>query len=71
MNERIKELAEQALRESTTLDGIYRPEGYTVHASKSFADKFAELIVEECAKTIEDVHSKELGEYLKKVFNVE
>jgi len=44
MNERIKELAEQASHQS--------PDGYTVIIpySKDFAKKFAELIVRECAK---------------------
>ena len=42
MNERIKELAEQASHQS--------PEGYrvTIPYSKDFAEKFAELIVREC-----------------------
>lgn len=50
MNDRIKELAEQALRDSTTtpLDGVYRAKGYLPHVSKTFADKFAELIVKDC-----------------------
>ena len=43
MNERIKELAEQASHQS--------PDGYpvTIPYSKDFAEKFAELIVKECA----------------------
>lgn len=42
MNERIKELAEQASHQS--------PDGYpvTIPYSKDFAKKFAELIVKEC-----------------------
>jgi len=42
MNERIKELAEQASHQS--------PDGYpvTIPYSKDFAKKFAELIVREC-----------------------
>ena len=48
MNERIKELAEQALKSSMVHDGVYRPDGYTNGVSKDFADKFAELIVREC-----------------------
>ena len=44
MNERIKKLAEQASHQS--------PDGYpvTIPYSKDFAEKFAELIVRECAK---------------------
>jgi len=43
MNERIRELAEQASHQS--------PDGYpvTIPYSKDFAKKFAELIVRECA----------------------
>jgi hypothetical protein len=44
MNERIKELAEQASHQS--------PDGYpvTIPYSKVFAKKFAELIVKDCAR---------------------
>ena len=43
MNERIQKLAEQASHQS--------PDGYpvTIPYSKDFAEKFAELIVRECA----------------------
>lgn len=46
MKQRIKELAEQASRQS--------PDGYpvTIPYSKDFADKFAELIIEECRSVI-------------------
>jgi hypothetical protein len=54
MNERIKELAETALKDSMTHDGVYRPEGYANAVSKEFADKFAELIVRECAKELRE-----------------
>ena len=53
MSERIKELAEQALKASMTHDGVYRPEGYANSASRVFAYKFAELIVQECAEVIQ------------------
>jgi hypothetical protein len=52
MNERIKGLAEEALKTSMVHDGMYRPEGYANGVSKDFADKFAELIVRECATII-------------------
>ena len=51
MNERIKELAEQALRDATDngfSDEVYRPVGYVTSASKAFADRFAALITQEC-----------------------
>jgi hypothetical protein len=46
MNERIKELAEQASHQS--------PDGYpvTIPYSKDFAEKFAELIVSECMEQV-------------------
>ena len=48
MNERIRELAEQASHQS--------PDGYpvTIPYSKDFAEKFAELIVKECIDTVSD-----------------
>jgi hypothetical protein len=51
MNERIKELAEQASHQS--------PDGYpvTIPYSKDFAEKFAELIVRECV-TLADKESE-------------
>jgi len=51
MNNRIKELAEQALRTVTAhgfSDDVYRSEGHMPFVSKAFADKFASLIIEEC-----------------------
>lgn len=59
MNERLQQLASQAGHFEFNKWGYFD------------INKFAELIVLECAKTIEDVHSKELGDYLKKVFKVE
>jgi hypothetical protein len=50
MNERIRLLAEQALKSSMVHDGVYRPEGYNNAVSKEFADKFAQLIIEECLR---------------------
>ena len=49
MNERIIELAEQASHQS--------PDGYpvTIPFSKVFAEKFAELIVKECAKICDEL----------------
>ena len=70
MNERIKELAEQASHQS--------PDGYpvTIPYSKDFAEKFAELILEECAKTIQaqDVDpsfKNRMSWAIKKQFGVE
>ena len=47
MNERIKELAEQASKDNS--DGY----SVTLEYSNRFAEKFAELIVEECINKIE------------------
>lgn len=47
MNERIRELAEQASHQS--------PDGYpvTIPYSKDFAKRFAELIVQECVSVLD------------------
>lgn len=58
MNDRFRKLAEQALKTSTTHDGVYRPEGYDHSVSKSFADQFAELIVEECRAVVSELYRK-------------
>ena len=52
MNTRIKDLAELALKQSMLHNEVYRPEGYANSVSKEFADKFAQLIVKECAAAI-------------------
>ena len=60
MNERIKELAEQA-----GLEYNFDPMLWLKH------EKFAELIVRECAQFCEDKNSKLLGTMLKEHFGVE
>jgi hypothetical protein len=61
MNERIKKLAEQALRDSTTtpLDGVYRAEGYAPSVSKVFADRFAALIVADVIREMSGMLDKD------------
>ena len=61
MNDRIKELAEQA--------GI-GPWGITIDKSTEIFQKFAELIVRECAWAA-DFADKEPGDYILKRFGVE
>jgi hypothetical protein len=67
MNERIKELAKQASHQS--------PDGYavTIPYSKDFAEKFAELIVRECADISDaSFHNGSAGFLaIKKHFGVE
>ena len=48
MNERIKELAEQA----TSIVEMVGPQGYTSSHANFDREKFAELIVRECYETI-------------------
>lgn len=48
MNERIKELAEQA----TTIVEMVGPQGYTSSYANFNREKFAELIVAECTKVL-------------------
>jgi hypothetical protein len=50
MNERIKELAEQA----TTIVEMVGPQGYTSSYANFDREKFAELIVKECIDTVLD-----------------
>ena len=65
MNERIKELAEQASHQS--------PAGYpvTIPYSKDFAEKFAELIVRECAEIAADQSAIRPEYRIRKHFGVE
>jgi hypothetical protein len=62
MNERIKELAEQCT------DCVYGEDGGYEMFDK---EKFAELIVRECAQFCEEKNSKLLGTMLKEHFGVE
>lgn len=65
MNERIKQLIEQAIRETEL-----REVNGGIHITPAF-EKFAELIVKECAKVLWDSNDI-LGEYrIKKHFGVE
>jgi hypothetical protein len=55
MNNRIKELAERALiASSVSSSDVYRPKGYYTNVSKEFADKFAELIIQECMSKVSE-----------------
>ncbi|CAB5222007.1 hypothetical protein UFOVP242_221 [uncultured Caudovirales phage] len=66
MNERILELADQASHQS--------PDGYpvTIPYSKDFAEKFAELIVRECADLLEtSLPYNPQQKMIKKHFGVE
>ena len=76
MNERIRELAKQqagAILMDLVMPDSGMPERvkWNVGITTEHLEKFAELIVRECAKTIEWVHSKDLSDYLKEVFGVE
>ena len=75
-NERIQLLAEQALKSSMVHDGVYRPEGYANAISKKFADKFAELIIEDACRALNpmlrDMISRgQAVELIKQHFEVE
>ena len=67
MNERIRELAEQASHQS--------PDGYpvTIPYSKVFAKKFAELIVKECVSIADEYDGvgSTIVSRIKKHFGVE
>jgi hypothetical protein len=59
MNERIKELAEQA----TSIVEMVGPEGYTSSYANFDREKFAELIIKQCAKSLwtEECHTSDLA----------
>jgi hypothetical protein len=68
MNERIKQLLNQA--------GIYQPDRFDAIDGSNQMEKFAELIVRECAETVQDFvdHRFPASEYpvrLKRYFGVE
>ena len=63
MNKQIKELAEQA--------GLGQERWDTTSQFEAFLEKFAELIVRECAKRSEELGNPELGQGLLKHFGVE
>lgn len=60
MNERIKELAEQAGDDWDS----------TLQSDKEFLKKFAELIVRECAKRSGELGQPEIGQGIMKHFGV-
>ena len=66
MNDKIRQLAEQASHQS--------PDGYpvTIPYSKDFAEKFAELIVRECSNFLKDTLDDHFAaEQLEEHFGVE
>ena len=68
MNERIKELAEQA--------GIFRPKEFYQHIDALQLEKFAELIVKECSYLADQAHhkatgGKSAGGYIRQHFGAE
>ena len=58
MNERIKELALQAMTYVT-----HNPKANKLNAGDMFDEKFAELIVRECAAIINDIPSSPQGSW--------
>jgi hypothetical protein len=58
MNERIRLLCSQAISD---VDGIQNPDTQNMYIPDCFAEKFAELIVRECANTIQT--EKDTGLY--------
>ena len=64
MNQRIQELAEQA----TSIVEMVGPQGYTSSYAKFDREKFAELIVRECA--LQCIHNEDM-DLIEKHFGVE
>ena len=70
MNERIQALAEQA----TTIVEMVGPQGYTSSYANFNREKFAELIVRECANQVDWILAeggKTQGDLIKEHFGVE
>ena len=70
MNERIRELAEQA----TSIVEMVGPEGYTSSYAKFDREKFAELIIHECIQAVKNVGGYNEDYHMnaiKKYFGVE
>jgi len=59
----VKTLAEKALKNAMTHDGVYRPEGCLNSCSKSFADEFARLLVVECITALADLRDPSMLNY--------
>ena len=71
MNKRIRELAEQAEREVYPVTVLYKDEG-APRLNAQFEQKFAELIVEECADFLtDDLDYPDAALKLKERFGVE
>jgi hypothetical protein len=66
MNERIKQLAEQA----TTIVDMVGPQGYTSSYANFDREKFAELIVKECANVAADHDALDIYEEIREHFGV-
>jgi len=63
MNERIKQLAKQA--------GIFKPEVFYQHIDALQLEKFAELIVTECAEIADKAEPYKASDLIKQHFGVE
>ena len=63
MNQRINQLAEQA--------GIFRPKEFYQHIDALQLEKFAELIVKECANVAADHDALDIYEEIREHFGVE
>jgi hypothetical protein len=65
MNERIRQLAEQATTSEVICGRGFDTTQYTEHFSK---EKFAELIVQECMKINRDILCEDDPDYLDKIY---
>ena len=68
MNERIKELAEQATSTVSVNHEGYRGKGYTEQVEFFDKEKFAELIVRECARIAAATPFPDSDEEVRKTF---
>jgi len=71
MNERIKELAEQATSTLSMNHEGYRGKGYIEQVEYFDKEKFAELIVRECAEIADKAEPYKASDLIKQHFGVE
>ena len=67
MNQRIRELAEQA----TSIVEMVGPQGYTSSYANFDREKFAQLIVQECAEVADKAEPYQTSDLILKHFGVE
>ena len=71
MNERIRELAEKASFEETTMTNFIAGPRQIFYGDEAHMQKFAELIVKECADIADKAEPYKANDLIRKHFGVE